>query len=88
MTRVWLRNALVGAAVAMATAVTLAYAATPIQPAIVYAMGGKFDKSFSEGLYRGAERFKKETGTPYVDFEISNETQYEQVFRHFAHGSP
>jgi len=63
---------------------TAAYAATPLQPAIVYGMGGKFDKSFNEGLFRGAERFKKETGTAYVEFEITNETQYEQVYRHFA----
>ena len=83
MNKVWLRGALAGAA--LGAGVLAALAATPIQPAIVYAMGGKFDKSFSEGLYRGAERFKKETGTAYVDFEISNETQYEQVFRHFAH---
>ena len=86
MKTVWLRGSLAGAAIAVAALVTLAEAGTvQIQPAIVYAMGGKFDKSFSEGLYRGAERFKKETGTPYVDFEISNETQFEQVYRHFAH---
>jgi basic membrane protein A len=73
------------AAAAFAAAVTLCEAATvPIQPAIVYGMGGKFDKSFNEGLYRGIERFKKETGTAYVEFEITNETQYEQVYRHFA----
>ncbi len=78
-----MRGALAGAVLGMGAMAALA--ATPIQPAVVYGMGGKFDKSFSEGLYRGAERFKKETGTAYLDFEISNETQYEQVYRHFAH---
>jgi len=32
------------------------------KPAIVFDTGGKFDKSFNEGVANGAERFKKETG--------------------------
>jgi basic membrane protein A len=58
--------------------------ADDIKPAVVFDMGGKFDKSFNEGVYDGVERFKKETGIPYVDFEITNETQYEQAHRRFA----
>ena len=81
--RIWFRNSLAAVAVA-AAAVSFAYAAAPIHPAVVYGMGGKFDKSFNEGLYRGIDRFKKETGTAYLEFEITNETQYEQVYRHFA----
>ena len=42
------------------------------EPAIVYDMGGKFDKSFNEAAYNGAERWKKETGKAYLDFEIAN----------------
>ena len=38
------------------------------QPAVIYDMGGKFDKSFNEAAYNGAERWKKETGKPYLDF--------------------
>jgi len=65
----------------------LCAAAAPVTPAFVYSMGGKFDRSFSEALYDGAEMFRKATGIPYVDFESSHETQFEQVFRHFAsHG--
>ena len=30
------------------------------EPAIVYDMGGKFDKSFNEAAYRGMEQWKKE----------------------------
>ena len=64
-----------------------AAAPAPVKPAYVYSMGGKFDRSFSESLYDGAEMLRQQTGTPYVDFEISHETQFEQVFRHFAsHG--
>ena len=53
-------------------------------PAVIYDMGGKFDKSFNESAYNGAERWKKETGKPYLDFEISNEAQREQAMRRMA----
>jgi len=54
------------------------------EPAIVYDMGGKFDKSFNEAAYQGAERWKKETGKAYLDFEIANEAQREQAMRRLA----
>ena len=54
------------------------------QPAVVYDMGGKFDKSFNEAAYNGAERWKKETGKAYLDFEIANEAQREQAMRRMA----
>jgi basic membrane protein A len=59
-------------------------ATAPIKPAIVYDLGGKFDKSFNEGVYNGAEEFKKETGLEYRDFEPQNEAQKEQALRRFA----
>jgi len=81
-----LRNFVHGACATVLLMASAALAA-PIKPAVVYAMGGKHDKSFSEALYAGAERFKAESHIPYVDFEISNETQFEQAYRHFAqHG--
>jgi basic membrane protein A len=58
--------------------------AADIKPAIVFDLGGKFDKSFNEGVANGAERFKKETGITYAEFEITNETQFEQAHRRFA----
>ncbi|MFI4928716.1 MAG: BMP family protein [Burkholderiales bacterium] len=54
------------------------------EPAIVYDMGGKFDKSFNEAAYNGAERWKKESGKAYLDFEIANEAQREQAMRRMA----
>ena len=54
------------------------------EPALVYDLGGKFDKSFNEAAYSGAERFKDETGIEYRDFEIQNDSQREQAFRRFA----
>jgi basic membrane protein A len=53
-------------------------------PAVIFDMGGKFDKSFNEAAYRGMERWKKETGKPYLEFEIANETQREQAIRRMA----
>ena len=65
---------------------SLAFAsvAAQAQPAIVYDLGGKFDKSFNEAGYRGGERWKKESGKPYLDFEIANEAQREQAMRRMA----
>lgn len=68
---------------ALSAAATMA-AAQEIKPAIVYDLGGKFDKSFNEGVYQGAEQFKKATGIDYRDFEIQNDAQREQALRRFA----
>jgi basic membrane protein A and related proteins len=62
----------------------VAMAQTAIKPAIVYSTGGKFDKSFNEGVSAGAEKFKTETKIAVAEFEPSNETQFEQAHRRFA----
>ena len=54
------------------------------EPAVVYDMGGKFDKSFNEAAYNGIERWKKESGKPYLEFEVANESQREQAIRRMA----
>ena len=59
-------------------------AAQEFSPAVVFDMGGKFDKSFNEAAYAGAERFKKETGIAYREFEVTNEAQREQALRNMA----
>ncbi|MCX7360712.1 MAG: BMP family ABC transporter substrate-binding protein [Alphaproteobacteria bacterium] len=61
-----------------------AAAQTAIKPAVVYSTGGKFDKSFNEGVSQGAEKLKKETSIAVAEFEPSNETQFEQAQRRFA----
>ena len=61
-----------------------ASAAEDISPAVVFDMGGKFDKSFNEGVYNGVEQFKQETGVAYREFEVTNETQREQALRRMA----
>jgi basic membrane protein A len=62
----------------------LACGVAQAEPAIVYDMGGKFDKSFNEAAWRGMERWKKETGKNYLEFEIANEAQREQAMRRMA----
>ena len=58
--------------------------AAQAQPAVIYDMGGKFDKSFNQAGFDGAERWKKETGKTYLEFEINNPTQREQAKRRMA----
>ena len=53
-------------------------------PAIIFDAGGKFDKSFNESAFNGAEAFKKETGKNYMDFELKNPTELEGVLRKMA----
>jgi basic membrane protein A len=67
----------------LTTGTALAQAPTT-KPAIVYDLGGKFDKSFNEGVFAGAEKFKRESGVEYRDFEPQNDAQREQALRRFA----
>src|ERR687894_879310 len=69
----------------LAFSASFAFAQAPaFKPAIVYDLGGKFDKSFNEGVHTGAEKYKKDTGTDYRDFEPQNDAQREQALRRFA----
>jgi basic membrane protein A len=54
------------------------------EPAIIYDLGGKFDKSFNEAAYNGMEKWKKDTGKKYLEFEVTNESQREQSVRRMA----
>ena len=51
---------------------------------IVYDAGGKFDKSFNQSAFEGAERFKKETNISYLEAQASSDTQAEQMLRSLA----
>lgn len=54
------------------------------EPAIVFELGGKNDKSFGQSAWEGAERWKRDTGGSYAEFEIQNAAQREQAIRRFA----
>ncbi len=68
---------------ALCVAGSAAAAAAP-KLGIVYDAGGKFDKSFNQSAYTGAERFKKETGIGYLEAQANSDTQSEQVLRGLA----
>ncbi|CDG85030.1 BMP family lipoprotein [Janthinobacterium agaricidamnosum] len=51
---------------------------------IVYDAGGKFDKSFNQSAFEGAERFKKDTKISFIEVQASSDTQAEQVLRGLA----
>jgi len=70
---------------AIAAAVTV-FASTlaAAQPAVIYELGGKFDRSFNQAAYQGAELWKQQTGKPYLEFEVQNAAQREQAARRFA----
>ncbi|WP_108813796.1 BMP family lipoprotein [Loktanella sp. Alg231-35] len=53
-------------------------------PAILFDLGGKFDKSFNESAFNGAERWAAETGGSYAEVEIQSDAQREQAIRRFA----
>ncbi|HEV6965789.1 BMP family ABC transporter substrate-binding protein [Roseateles sp.] len=69
---------------ALSLACGAAQALAQSQPAVIFDMGGKFDKSFNQAGYQGAERWKKESGKAYLEFEISNDTQRVQAIRRMA----
>jgi basic membrane protein A len=73
---------LVSAAALMAAA--SAVQAQDANPAVIFDLGGKFDRSFNQAAYEGAERFKSETGIEYREFELQSDAQREQALRRFA----
>jgi basic membrane protein A and related proteins len=72
------------ATLAAATFAAGVASAQDFTPAVIFDMGGKFDKSFNEAAYNGAERFKQEAGIEYLEFEVTNESQRDQALRRMA----
>jgi basic membrane protein A len=73
-------KSLLGAAAATALSVGAALA----EPALIFDLGGKFDKSFNEAAHNGATRWAEETGGSYREIELQSEAQREQALRRFA----
>jgi basic membrane protein A len=65
-------------------AVALSAGAAAADPALIFDLGGKFDKSFNEAAWGGAERWAAETGGSYGEVELQSEAQREQALRRFA----
>ena len=75
-----LMKSLMGAAAAVALTAGAALA----EPALIFDLGGKFDKSFNEAAHNGASRWAEETGGTYRETEMQSEAQREQALRRFA----
>lgn len=67
-----------------AATVALSAGAVAAEPAVIFDLGGKFDKSFNEAGFNGAERWANETGGKYLEIELQSEAQREQALRRFA----
>ncbi len=70
----------------MGTVAALALSASAVaaEPALIFDLGGKFDKSFNEAAHNGATRWAEETGGTYREIELQSEAQREQALRRFA----
>ncbi|MCF6314959.1 MAG: BMP family ABC transporter substrate-binding protein [Marinosulfonomonas sp.] len=70
----------------LGAAATLALTAgvATADPAIIFDLGGKFDKSFNEAAFNGATRWAEETGGSFREIEMTSEAQREQALRRFA----
>ena len=65
-------------------ALALTAGAAAADPAIVFDLGGKFDKSFNESAFNGAMRWAEETGGSFAEVELQSDAQREQALRRFA----
>ena len=65
-------------------ALALSAGAVWAEPALIFDLGGKFDKSFNEAAHNGAQRWAEETGGSYREIELQSEAQREQALRRFA----
>ena len=65
-------------------ALALSAGAALAEPALIFDLGGKFDKSFNEAAFNGAKRWADETGGKFFEIELQSEAQREQALRRFA----
>ncbi|MEO0632556.1 MAG: BMP family ABC transporter substrate-binding protein [Pseudomonadota bacterium] len=65
-------------------ALALSAGAALAEPALIFDLGGKFDKSFNEAAFNGAQRWADETGNTFREIELQSEAQREQALRRFA----
>ena len=70
--------------ISFALAAGLSTAQTPIRVGMAYDAGGKFDKSFNESAFTGAQRAVKDLKVSVSEFEPSDPSQAAQGIRNFA----
>ena len=74
-----MRNAFLALIALIALGLAGPATAAEFKPAVVYDIGGKFDKSFNEAVSAGVQRFTGDSGVSVLEFEISNEAQRQQA---------
>ncbi|MBD9627084.1 BMP family ABC transporter substrate-binding protein [Ensifer sp. ENS06] len=85
MTNIWTQLSTTAVlAIAACSLGPMAARAEDIKPAILYDLGGKFDKSFNEPAFDGARKFVDEHNLELMEFEPQTEAQREQALRTFA----
>ncbi len=67
-----------------AAGIALSAGAVSADPALIFDLGGKFDKSFNEAAFSGAQRWANETNGKFLEIELTSEAQREQALRRFA----
>lgn len=82
--RQWISRTVTPAAVALAVAVaflfvsavvlTPAAGARDLTPAIVYGLGGRFDKSFNQSAFEGVQRFVNDTAITVAQYELDQDS--------------
>ena len=75
-----LMHKFLGASAALALSAGMAAA----EPALIFDLGGKFDKSFNEAAYNGAQKWAAETGGTYKELEMQSAAQRVQFARRMA----
>jgi basic membrane protein A and related proteins len=75
-----LMHKFLGASAALALSAGMAAA----EPALIFDLGGKFDKSFNEAAYNGAQKWATETGGTYKELEMQSAAQRVQFARRMA----
>ena len=78
-----LMKKMLGAAATVATSASFAVA----EPALIFDLGGKFDKSFNELAFTGAQRWADDTGNSFREIELQSEAKRERALRRFAEAS-
>lgn len=70
---------------ALAALISAAFAVGAFaKPALIFDLGGKFDKSFNESAHNGGQRWVRDRGGSYNEVELQSEAQREQALRRFA----
>lgn len=79
-----MKQMILGAVAGFALATGLAAHAWAFTPAVIYDETGKFDKSFNEAAFNGAQQYRRETGNAFLEFEPTSDSARAAALRDAA----